>query len=454
MLFILPSVLAQESEEYVKGEILVSFKEGVQEGQVVALVSSFNLIIKKSSTLFGDRIATINVPINSESQWINEFEKQEIVKYASLNHVYGLIPVPNECPDNCNCDEIGNVVGCSTTVTPVNPVASTPSSGSGSVGSGGGFGFSGGGGSVDRREKMAEEERYESCDYPIITANSFVYNEEDKIYLKVACNNGGYFIGDDVEIYFINDDYIPPSNSNDLLKAYGIVVADLDDEFYDLLVKIDPSVHPKIFQRSGVYTTYLCEDDCERRYAGPFFKFYKRNDCPSSCSCDENSFYCGLKETEFCTEQDCIRSVRGCICLPSIDVELEKRAKFNNELGNPRKIIYYPNPKSEGIEGIKIPKESGNTFVTPAPGENFAKKCFGCLLGESCVPIGTRNKEEFCNFEYNWVSQKQNEISCDNNYECASNFCSNGLCYDISAELKETRSMLETILQWIKNIFS
>ncbi|MEK6852483.1 MAG: hypothetical protein AABX59_01260, partial [Nanoarchaeota archaeon] len=314
-------VFAEESEtgNYIKGEIIVKFKEGVNKDNVSELVSSFGLSLKDYNPSFLN-VAVVAVPVGSENSWIIKFQEHDIVEYAQLNRIYGIGPVTEEpeCPVNCNCDDGGAVISCKATSKP---------SGRGSSGGSGGTYV----------EKKPEEERYESCDYPLIIANSFAYTNEDKIYFKIACNNGGYFIGDDIEIYITNEDYIPPSASVDLLKDYGSVIANLDDEFYDLVVKVDPSNFPKVFARSGAYRVYLCEEDCDRRYAGPFFKFLKRGDCPSSCSCDENSFYCGLDEPDYCKEANCIRTARGCSCWPSLDAELEKSKKFNSELEKPRK---------------------------------------------------------------------------------------------------------------------
>lgn len=52
-----------------------------------------------------------------------------------------------------------------------------------------------------------------------------------------------------------------------------------------------------------------------------------------------------------------------------------------------------------------------------------------------------------------WQKQKQDNESCLNNFECLNNFCNKNVCYDISLKVKETKSILQTILNYIKNIF-
>ncbi|MCK4634360.1 MAG: hypothetical protein KAT37_00625 [Candidatus Aenigmarchaeota archaeon] len=40
-----------------------------------------------------------------------------------------------------------------------------------------------------------------------------------------------------------------------------------------------------------------------------------------------------------------------------------------------------------------------------------------------------------------------------NNYECKSNFCSDGECYDIKGEIQETRGILELIVDFLRKMF-
>ena len=84
-------------------------------------------------------------------------------------------------------------------------------------------------------------------------------------------------------------------------------------------------------------------------------------------------------------------------------------------------------------------------------------ECGGCMPGESCLPFGTRLLEEstpvYCDLEGNLEEQKPLGKSCQNNYECLSNQCSNGQCIDLSGQLKETQNILEKIFAWIRGMF-
>ena len=52
-----------------------------------------------------------------------------------------------------------------------------------------------------------------------------------------------------------------------------------------------------------------------------------------------------------------------------------------------------------------------------------------------------------------WEPQKVNGQSCQNNFECNSNFCNNESCYDISAKVAEHESTLQLILGWFRKNF-
>ncbi len=93
-----------------------------------------------------------------------------------------------------------------------------------------------------------------------------------------------------------------------------------------------------------------------------------------------------------------------------------------------------------------------------------AEQCGGCIVSETCVPIGIRlidnNGEVYCSVAKSLAFQQQNGEQCQNNFECRSNTCTNGVCTDfeqriqgIEQELQEQKSILQRIIEFISNIF-
>ncbi len=85
----------------------------------------------------------------------------------------------------------------------------------------------------------------------------------------------------------------------------------------------------------------------------------------------------------------------------------------------------------------------------------------GCQANGNCLPYGTRlvkdGKQVYCKIDGTLQEQQGLNATCQNNYECSSNQCSNGLCVDLqqlSGKLEETNSLLAKILAWIEKIFS
>ena len=53
-----------------------------------------------------------------------------------------------------------------------------------------------------------------------------------------------------------------------------------------------------------------------------------------------------------------------------------------------------------------------------------------CINSSSreCEPIGLREDGKYCSSQYAFVDQKDEGVSCENNFECTSNICANSLC--------------------------
>ena len=83
----------------------------------------------------------------------------------------------------------------------------------------------------------------------------------------------------------------------------------------------------------------------------------------------------------------------------------------------------------------------------------------GCYFDGKCLSYGLRamsadgDKELYCDIEGGLELQKDVGDSCQNNYECGTNFCSSGSCYDIAGEMEQTKGILESIMDFLRNMF-
>lgn len=72
--------------------------------------------------------------------------------------------------------------------------------------------------------------------------------------------------------------------------------------------------------------------------------------------------------------------------------------------------------------------------------------CSGCFdENNNCLPYGTRTKAEFCNIDGKLAGQKNEERSCNNNYECSSNVCINNECI--------SQNFIQKIMNWFRKLF-
>ncbi|MFC1697072.1 hypothetical protein ACFL1H_01960 [Nanoarchaeota archaeon] len=83
--------------------------------------------------------------------------------------------------------------------------------------------------------------------------------------------------------------------------------------------------------------------------------------------------------------------------------------------------------------------------------------CNGCLKGDKCLPFGTRliedNSPNYCDISGVLNKQNINDVQCQNNYECVSNQCSDGVCTSLSGEIRETKNLILKLLELIMKYF-
>ena len=92
--------------------------------------------------------------------------------------------------------------------------------------------------------------------------------------------------------------------------------------------------------------------------------------------------------------------------------------------------------------GSRLIEEVGKQQIQPE-----AIKCdTGCLdKNNTCLPIGTRTSTQYCDTDKKIKNQLSGDSSCNNNYECKTNFCLEGKCTEQGFFIK--------IINWFKKLF-
>ncbi len=111
----------------------------------------------------------------------------------------------------------------------------------------------------------------------------------------------------------------------------------------------------------------------------------------------------------------------------------------------------------------------GNWKCAEAPENACQQKqepvCNGCVGGNgTCLQAGTRLLLEsdafptsgdayYCDSDTKFKLQKKDGETCQNNFECTTNTCSDGVCINLQAQIKETRNILQQLIDWLTSIF-
>ena len=101
----------------------------------------------------------------------------------------------------------------------------------------------------------------------------------------------------------------------------------------------------------------------------------------------------------------------------------------------------------------------------PIPQEEDDKPtCSGCEYDNQCFSVGLRIADiegsSYCDKDGNIKLKKADDEQCQNDFECVSNSCGNGICQNfneriegIEEELREQRSILQRILDFFSRLF-
>ena len=111
-------------------------------------------------------------------------------------------------------------------------------------------------------------------------------------------------------------------------------------------------------------------------------------------------------------------------------------------IGRPEEI-----PKPEVPEDIVIitPEEVSEAIEEPAMPEEETQECsYGCVFEDTCLPIGYRIKDSYCDID-GVKDQRESEAECKNNFECQSNLCVDDKCV--------IKGMFSRIMDWFAGLF-
>ncbi len=98
-------------------------------------------------------------------------------------------------------------------------------------------------------------------------------------------------------------------------------------------------------------------------------------------------------------------------------------------------------------------QSGGSSASSPSTGE-----CNGCKKDITCLPAGTRivtdNTPQYCDSSSKQFTQQEpNGASCNSNYECRSNQCTNNACSNSDTEIKVSGNIMQKFVGWLKKVF-
>ena len=81
--------------------------------------------------------------------------------------------------------------------------------------------------------------------------------------------------------------------------------------------------------------------------------------------------------------------------------------------------------------------------------------CAGCTVSGKCVEAGFRITESgiprYCDSTSEFIAQKADNSTCQNNYECLSNQCSDSTCVSLVNEIRGQKNLLVRIICWLSH---
>jgi len=220
----------------------------------------------------------------------------------------------------------------------------------------------------------------------------------------------------------------------------------------------------------GDIIEYACSDNNNAPLCGTTYCHYKVLKCPEGQSCVDG--VCGVPVIEFqgaCVDKDggqnyydkgltawkvesgdynkeedyCLDSntVSEGYCLSDVDEngKAYRRAPYYCENGcqDGACIRSQLNPTTQPIT---LPEDSTNNEL-----QLKSYICNGCELENKCFPFGYRKEGKFCTESQDFKIQSDENSICENNFECKTNICIDGICI--------SSSLWQKFLSWFRKLF-
>jgi len=81
-----------------------------------------------------------------------------------------------------------------------------------------------------------------------------------------------------------------------------------------------------------------------------------------------------------------------------------------------------------GAVAVQEPAAVQEPSEPSEPSEPAEPVCNGCLVDGTCIFVGIRTEDQYCSMEKSMENLKSEEEQCNNDYECINKFCSNRVC--------------------------
>lgn len=127
----------------------------------------------------------------------------------------------------------------------------------------------------------------------------------------------------------------------------------------------------------------------------------------------------------------------------------------------PQAMTWAVNPEWKNCREFESPCKVPKNWhvVDSCPPTVEKQQCdSNCPYNDLCIPFGTRLVSNgtgvYCDVVKRTLEvQKNDGEPCQNNYECTSNYCTNGACGNIQQELSGIRALLDKIIEFLKGVF-